>query len=67
MDLVKPWLGDVLLNELRQVLQWRDEEDNLQLPRGEIGNLRFEDDGSQLTIQPGRLGQIVQIIKVTHQ
>ena len=64
MDLVKPWLGKVLLNELRQVLEWRAEGDNLQLSGGKVGCLNFEDDGSRLAIQPAKVGQIVQVLKV---
>lgn len=64
MDLNKPWLEACLTEELGKVLHWRDEGENLQLPGVDKENVSFEDDSSQLTIKPSRLGQTIQIHKV---
>ena len=65
MDLVRPWLVSHAVKELGQVLQWRDQGENLSLPGGEAGGSVFEDDGKTINIKPTKLGQTAQLIKVS--
>ncbi|KAG8533183.1 uncharacterized protein KY384_001966 [Bacidia gigantensis] len=63
-DLVKPWLDPYLLQELENVLQWREEgAGRVQLPGGNVGDSSYQDNGRTLTIKPSRTRQLVQIHK----
>lgn len=63
-DLLRPWLGRTIGQELGEVLQrWSKCEANGSQGTGQVEGLSFEDDGSNLRIRSPR-PRVVQIIKV---
>ncbi len=64
MDLLREWLGPTIEQELGEVLRWQGmSEANRSQLTGQVGDLLFDDDGSNLRIRSAKK-QVVQIIKV---
>lgn len=65
MELLKEWLGKTIEQELGEVLEWRSKSDeNRSQLTGQVGNLTFDEDGSNLRIRSAR-PRVVQICKVS--
>lgn len=64
MELLKPWLYNDLLQEVKRVVDWLQQGDNLHVRGGVIEGRSWEDDGSNLRITPANQGQCTQILKV---
>lgn len=64
MELLHEWLGPTVEQELGEVLEWRGKSEvNRSQLTGQIGDLTFDDDGSNLRIRSAKK-QVVQLIKV---
>lgn len=64
MDLLHEWLGPTVEAALDKVLIWRREsEANRAQLMGQLENLTFDDDGSNLRIRSSKkqLGQIIKV------
>lgn len=58
------WIGPTIEHELGEVLEWRGKsEASRSQVVGTVGDLTFDDDGSNLRIRSAKK-QVVQIIKV---
>jgi len=65
MDLVQEWLAPTIEEELGQVLKWRENPNNRSGSIARPGELKFEDDGSNLRVFSRKAGAILQISKVS--
>ncbi|KAL2038362.1 hypothetical protein N7G274_009011 [Stereocaulon virgatum] len=62
MDLLHEWIGKTIEQELGQAIQWRDDDANRSMTTGKVGDLVFDDDGSNLRVKSPK-PRIVQLIK----
>ena len=64
MEFLRPWLHNDLLQDVRCVLDWRDQGENIQARSGVIEGRTWEDDDSNLRISSSNQGQCTQVLKV---
>lgn len=62
MDVLKPWLGMAVQCELDALVKWRKSVVDKSQSKA-VGEVTYEDDGSNLRVASPRIG-VIQIIEV---